>query len=76
MKISSRLIAIGLTMTAAVASAAAPPAPYQMDRTVLPIAEPKVAPITTLDARDATPPPRFEVRAPQGAPNHSTTTRA
>ena len=39
------------------------------DRTVLPIAEPATAPITTLDARDATAPPRFEVKAPQGAPN-------
>ena len=41
MKISSRLIAIGLTLTAAVASAGAQQAPYPMDRTVLPIAEPK-----------------------------------
>ncbi len=41
----------------------------QLDRTVLPIAEPKVVPITTVDARDATAPPRFEVKAPQGAPN-------
>jgi arylsulfatase len=39
------------------------------DRTVLPIHEPKVEPIATLDARDAKPPPRFEVKAPQGAPN-------
>lgn len=41
----------------------------KLDRTVLPIAEPKLAPITTLDARDAKAPPRFEVKAPQGAPN-------
>ena len=40
-----------------------------LDRTVLPIAEPSVTPITTLDARKATAPPRFEVKAPQGAPN-------
>ena len=40
-----------------------------LDRTVLPIAEPLVTPITTLDARKATAPPRFEVKAPQGAPN-------
>ena len=39
------------------------------DRTVLPIAEPKVTPITELDARKAKAPPRFEVKAPQGAPN-------
>lgn len=41
----------------------------KLDRTVLPIVGPKLAPITTLDARDAKAPPRFEVKAPQGAPN-------
>lgn len=40
-----------------------------LDRTVLPIPEPKTAPITELDARNAKAPPRFEVKAPQGAPN-------
>ncbi len=40
-----------------------------LDRTVLPIQEPKVTPITELDARNAKAPPRFEVKAPQGAPN-------
>ena len=40
-----------------------------LDRTVLPIPEPALAPITTLDARDAKAPPRFEVTAPKGAPN-------
>jgi arylsulfatase len=39
------------------------------DRTRLPIAEPATAPITELDARDAKAPPRFEVKAPEGAPN-------
>src|SRR5436190_11009588 len=39
------------------------------DRTVLPIQEPSYATSTVLDARDATPPPRFEVKAPKGAPN-------
>jgi arylsulfatase len=40
-----------------------------LDRTVLPIREPE-RPITTeLDVRNATPPPRFEVKAPAGAPN-------
>ncbi|HEV2842994.1 MAG TPA: arylsulfatase, partial [Chthoniobacterales bacterium] len=46
-----------------------PAADAKLDRTVLPIAEPKVAPITTMDARDAKAPPRFEVKAPQDAPN-------
>lgn len=39
------------------------------DRTSLPIAEPKVVPITEIDARKAKAPPRFEVKAPKGAPN-------
>jgi arylsulfatase len=39
------------------------------DRTVLPIPEPKVPHSTVYDARNATPPPRFEVSAPKGAPN-------
>jgi len=41
----------------------------QVDRTVLPIHEPQPVSITELSARDAMPPARFEVRAPQGAPN-------
>jgi arylsulfatase len=40
-----------------------------LDRTVLPIKEPAVTPITEMDARNATAPPRFEVTAPKGAPN-------
>jgi arylsulfatase A-like enzyme len=40
-----------------------------VDRKVLPIAEPQYPHSTVLDARDATPPPRFEVKAPAGAPN-------
>lgn len=41
----------------------------QVDRTELPIKAPWYPPITTLDARDATAPPLFEVRSPEGAPN-------
>lgn len=40
-----------------------------IDRTVLPIAEPQTTPITELDVRNAKAPPRFEVKAPAGAPN-------
>ena len=40
-----------------------------MDRTILPIHEPQYPHSTVLDARNATPPPRFEVKAPAGAPN-------
>ena len=48
---------------------ATPAAPGELDRTVLPIKAPAVAPITELDARKATAPPRFDVKAPAGAPN-------
>jgi arylsulfatase A-like enzyme len=40
-----------------------------LDRTVLPIPEPDYPHSTVLDARDAKAPPRFEVKAPAGAPN-------
>ncbi len=39
------------------------------DRTVLPIPEPQYPHSTVLDARNATPPPRFEIKAPANAPN-------
>lgn len=39
------------------------------DRTVLPIPEPSNPNSTVLDVRKATPPDRFEVKAPAGAPN-------
>ena len=39
------------------------------DRTVLPIPEPQNPHSTVLDARNATPPPRFEVKTPVDAPN-------
>lgn len=39
------------------------------DRTVLPLPEPQYPHSKVLDARNASPPPRFEVKAPQGAPN-------
>jgi arylsulfatase A-like enzyme len=40
-----------------------------LDRTVLPIPEPPRPSYTELDVRNATPPPRFEVKAPEDAPN-------
>ena len=39
------------------------------DRTILPIPEPKVPDSTVFDVRNATPPDRFVVEAPKGAPN-------
>jgi arylsulfatase A-like enzyme len=56
------------TTPPASAPAAAPGGAAQ-DRRVLPVAEPTYTPITELDARKATAPPRFEVKAPAGAPN-------
>ena len=44
-------------------------AAQEMDRTILPIQPPQLEAITELDARNATKPPRFEVKAPAGAPN-------
>ena len=41
----------------------------QINRTVLPVPEPEPPTITELDARNAKAPPRFEVKAPKGAPN-------
>ncbi len=60
-------LAIGAGM--APGSPAAAAAVSEPDRKVLPLAEPAVPSITEMDARKATPPPRFEVKAPQGAPN-------
>jgi arylsulfatase len=49
---------------------AAQPSPVaQVDRSILPIAEPDQPHSTILDAREAKAPPRFEVKAPAGAPN-------
>ena len=52
--------------TACAATASAQTAP---DRTTLPIPEPRYPNSTVLDVRNATPPPRFQVKAPAGAPN-------
>jgi len=48
---------------------ASSPSSGELDRTVLPIPEPRRASITEVDVRKATAPPRFEVKAPAGAPN-------
>ena len=40
-----------------------------LDRSILPILPPKMPAITATDARDVQTPPRFEVTAPQAAPN-------
>lgn len=48
---------------------AAPRNGENLTRTVLPIPEPKSPPLKELDARKAKAPPRFQVKAPPGAPN-------
>ena len=60
-----------LTTTSPVVAQQAAPSSIVLptDRTVLPIPEPQYPHSTVLDARNATPPPRFEVKAPAGAPN-------
>ncbi len=47
----------------------AQPASDGLDRTVLPIAEPKPAQVTEMDARNAKAPPHFQIKAPAKAPN-------
>jgi arylsulfatase len=69
------MLAVGLVGTWGCQAKQEPAAPAvsqqtgTIDRTVLPIAEPNFPHETELDARKATPPPRFEVKAPEGAPN-------
>ena len=62
-----------LAIVAAIAGSFALSAPStpaaEPDRTILPLMEPARVPTNTLDVRNATPPPRFEVKAPEGAPN-------
>jgi arylsulfatase A-like enzyme len=60
---------LALALIAAFAQPSAAAAAENVDRTVLPLAEPSYPPITEIDVRKATPPPRFEVKAPPGAPN-------
>jgi len=63
---AAALAGLALTFAAGAQAQTKPPA---MDRTHLPVAEPKPPTYTQLDARKAKPPARFEVKAPKGAPN-------
>jgi arylsulfatase len=63
--IASSLFNIALSAAVA-ATATAQTGP---DRTTLPIPEPKFPQSNVLDVRNAKPPDRFEVKAPEGAPN-------
>jgi arylsulfatase A-like enzyme len=62
-------LALGTSLRLTAMAQNTPAAGTPPDRTALPIAEPKPIAIDTLDARDAKAPPRFEVKAPEGAPN-------
>lgn len=67
MKRNAANLTIGVALSAACAASAA--AQTAMDRTTLPIAEPKRPVVTEIDARKVKMPPHFEVKAPKGAPN-------
>ena len=58
-----------LALASLLASALPASAQQAIDRTILPIPDPQSPAITELDARNAKAPPRFEVKAPKGAPN-------
>jgi len=61
---------LSLTLASCGKSASPPPTTAgEIDRAVLPIHEPAPPTLTELDARNAKAPPRFEVKAPAGAPN-------
>jgi arylsulfatase len=79
MKRNAIALVVGLTLVAFLSTVPVPSVVAQdapsarivlpTERTVLPIPEPRYPHSTVLDARNATPPPRFEVKAPAGAPN-------
>jgi len=58
-----------MSLALGVACAATAGAQTATDRTVLPIPEPQYPHSTVFNVRNATPPPRFEVKAPVKAPN-------
>jgi arylsulfatase A-like enzyme len=63
------LMLLALTTAPVAAQGGAAQVVYPTDRTVLPLPEPQYPHSTVLDARNATPPPRFEVKTPASAPN-------
>ncbi|WP_429219250.1 arylsulfatase [Aeromonas veronii] len=67
MKINAMYGAIGLALSGTCVTGVQ--AQAEPDRTVLPIREPEAVRSNILDVRDATPPERFQVKAPVGAPN-------
>ena len=63
------VVLTSILLLASLANAQPQPAPYKLDRTTLPIPEPKIPHSTVFDARNAKAPPQFQVKAPAGAPN-------
>lgn len=74
-KLIAQALTLGVMMSSLAVSPVAAQQPastkviYPTDRTILPIPQPQTPVITTEDARNAQPPARFEVKAPDGAPN-------
>ena len=62
-------IKTGICFALSAGCAAAAGAQTGPDRTILPIPEPKRVPSAALDVHKATPPERFQVKTPAGAPN-------
>ena len=63
------VVAAGCAGSGSGGGSTAAPSGSGLDRTVLPIRHPEPATIAEMNVRKATAPPRFEVKAPKGAPN-------
>ena len=63
------LVLLSTTLLTSLGVAEQSNASVELDRTILPIAAPKPPVYTDLDVRNTTPPPSFQVTAPDGAPN-------
>ena len=66
---TSLLWTFGMAVALLTGSIGVASAQEKLDRSVLPIQPPKHKPITEMDARNATKPPMFELKPPEGAPN-------
>jgi len=64
-----RIAKFPITPVLAAVCATAASAQPAVNRTVLPVQEPRIPPSTTFDVRNAKMPKRFDVKAPAGAPN-------